>query len=81
MDNFQQSLRNTSFPNRLNRASNNHGFHQWLVTVAPFGRYCGAYESRRVNATTREIEPLRSSVTRTAAAAEYVCEGAAETRE
>lgn len=81
MESFQQSLLNTSLPNRLNRANNNHGFHHELVAVAPFGRYCGAYESRRVNATTREIEPLSSSVTRTAAAAEYVCDGAADTRE
>ena len=81
MESFQQSLLNTSFPSRRNRASNSQGFHHAVVIGVPLAEYCGAYESKRVNAMTSEMEPLRSSVIRTAAAAEYVRDGAADTRE
>lgn len=73
IDNFQQSGRNTSLPSRRKRYNSAWGFH-----IDGLG---WPEQSRRVKATTRDMEPLSSSVMSTAAAAEYVSDGAADTRE
>ena len=81
MESFQQSLLNTSLPSRLNLDNQTHGLSSEVDDCWPSGWYWGAYESSLEKATTSEMEPLRSSVIRTAAAAEYVRDGAADTRE
>jgi hypothetical protein len=78
MESFQQSGLKTSLPNREHRRKKRRGLHG-----APAFAECAESrdESTLANAIASEMEPFRSSLTRTAAAAEYASEEGRETRE
>lgn len=86
MDNFQQSDLKTSFPTILHRSRNTLGLSgelaKWFESGEGRTKVCGDEVGRtRANAMSSEMRPLRSSVARTADAAEYAREGGIETRE
>jgi hypothetical protein len=86
MDNFQQSGRKTSFPRILHRSRNTLGLRGELARRLESGEgrtkaCCEEFGRTRINAISSDMRPLRSSVARTADAAEYARDGGIETRE
>jgi len=85
MDNFQQSGRKTSFPRILHRSKKTLGLRGELARRPESGEgrkaCCEEFGRTRINAISSDMRPFRSSVARTADAAEYARDGGIETRE
>lgn len=81
MESFQQSGLNISLHRWRNGGVHGHGSVAMVSTKDSSDHGTSATDFTRARAMTKDIEPLRSSLSITADAGEYASEGGVETRE